>query len=150
MINYLQRALRLLLSDPREFYSRVIERLHPIARREYRGSYSMTLAEWLLYQHRDIIPREVSWMGVHTQKNVLDAWIFQEIIHEVQPEVIVEIGSAAGGSTKYLANILDIIGKGQVISIDIDRTNYHVKHKRIIEITGDSISPEVIAKVSDL
>ena len=89
-------------------------------------------------------------MGVHTIKNPLDAWIYQEIIYDVQPDVIIEIGSFEGGSTLYFAHLLDILGKGMVISIDIQRKIYNVEHNRIVVITGDSSSQEVILKVSEL
>jgi cephalosporin hydroxylase len=89
-------------------------------------------------------------MGVRALKNPFDAWIYQEIIYDVKPDVIVEIGSAEGGSTLYFANLLDILGKGMVISIDIDRSKYGVKHDRIVVITGDSSSQEVIAKITKL
>jgi len=113
-------------------------------------NFDMTLLEWLEYHHEKIVFDKVSWMGVPIWKNVLDAWIYQELIYKVKPDVIVEIGSLMGGGTLYFANLLDIIGKGEVISVDINRTNYNVKHKRIIEITGDSASPEVIKSVTDL
>jgi len=89
-------------------------------------------------------------MGVRALKNPLDAWIYQEIIYEVQPDIIIEIGTLEGGSTLYFAHLLDLLGKGRVISIDIDRTNYHVQHERIVALTGDSSSPEIISKVSEL
>jgi cephalosporin hydroxylase len=119
-------------------------------RKDYRWKYSMKLKQWLIYHQKDIVFNKCSWMGVHTIKNPLDAWIYQEIIYDVQPDVIVEIGSFEGGSTLYLAHLLDILGKGMVISIDIDRKIYHVEHKRIVVITGDSSSQEVISKVSEL
>jgi cephalosporin hydroxylase len=37
-----------------------------------------------------------------------------------------------------------------VISIDIDRSRYNVKHERIIEMTGDSSAPEIIEKVAGI
>jgi cephalosporin hydroxylase len=89
-------------------------------------------------------------MGVRALKNPFDAWICQEIIYNVQPDVIIEIGSASGGSTLYLANLLDILGKGMVISIDIDRSTYCVEHNRIVVLTGDSSSQEIIAKTTEL
>lgn len=88
-------------------------------------------------------------MGVRALKNPLDAWIYQEIIHEIKPDVVIEIGSAEGGGTLYLANLLDLVDKGKVISIDIDRSKYNVKHDRIVTITGDSASPEVVEKVAE-
>ena len=62
-------------------------------------------------------------MGVRAIKNPFDCWIYQEIITEIRPDVIVEIGSAAGGSTLYLAHLLDLLGHGSVVSIDINRIN---------------------------
>ena len=37
------------------------------------------------------------WLGIPTQKCPLDLWIYQEIISEVRPDVIIECGTANGG-----------------------------------------------------
>lgn len=118
--------------------------------KEYRRLSKMNLRQWHLYHQKSIVFDKCYWMGVRALKNPLDAWIYQEIIHEVNPDIIVEIGSYEGGSTLFFANLLDLLGRGMVISIDNDRTKYCVKHNRIITITGDSSSPETIAKVSKL
>ncbi|MEA2627346.1 MAG: hypothetical protein QOD06_3391 [Candidatus Binatota bacterium] len=89
-------------------------------------------------------------MGVPAFKNPLDAWILQEIVHEVRPGAIVEIGSAAGGSTLYLAHLLDLLGRGRVISVDLDRARFQARHPRIVEVTGDSGAPETRARVAAL
>ena len=113
-------------------------------------NFNMTLLEWLKYHHEKVVFNEVSWMGVPFHKNVLDAWIYQELIFKVKPDIIVEIGSENGGSTLYFAHLLDCIGKGIVISIDVERRPYKVVHDRIIEITGHSSAEEVIGKVYKL
>lgn len=110
----------------------------------------MKLRQWFIYHQKNIVFDKCYWMGVRTLKNPLDVWIYQEIIYDVRPDIIIEIGSMEGGSTLYFANLLDIIGKGIVISIDIHRTMYSVKHDRIVVITGDSSSQEVISKVCEL
>ncbi len=120
----------------------------PLRRKSYHEKYEMSLRDWLIYHQKDIVIKQVTWMGTPIFKNVLDAWIYQEIIYEIQPDVIIEIGSGYGGSTKYFANLLDIIDKGKVISIDIDRSLYHVEHKRITALTGSSSDPEIIATVA--
>ena len=117
---------------------------------DYHEQFNMTLRQWLLYHQKNIVFDKCYWMGVRALKNPFDAWIYQEIIYDVKPDVIVEIGSAEGGSTLYFANLLDILGKGMVISIDIDRSKYNVKHDRIVVITGDSSSQEVITKTAEL
>lgn len=116
----------------------------------YNKKYTMTLREWLIFHQKNIVFNKCNWMGVRCLKNPLDTWIYQELIHAIKPDILIEIGSYEGGSTLYFANILDIIGKGKVISIDIDRSNFKAKHDRIIVIDGDSASHEVFSKVEDL
>lgn len=89
-------------------------------------------------------------MGTRTVKNPFDLWIYQEIIYDIKPDIIIEIGSLEGGTTLFFANLLDILGKGKVFSIDISRKKYHVKHNRITIFTGNSSSPKIIAKVQRL
>jgi cephalosporin hydroxylase len=126
-------------------------RYPPVPKPEFRRQFGDTIPAWLHYHHYEILKsRAVTWMGVPTLKNPLDAWIYQEILFEVRPQVVVEIGSWSGGSTLFFAQLLDLLGGGQVISIDIDRTPYRVRHPRIVEITGDSGSPEVHAQVGPL
>jgi len=110
----------------------------------------MTLKEWFLQHEREIVYKEPRWMGVRIIKNPLDTWIYQELIYSVQPDIILEIGSGYGGSTLYFANLLDLIGWGTVISVDIDRSPYNVEHARIQAITGDSSSPEVEREILEL
>lgn len=133
----------------RKFYQRAYRFFHPMGK-EYQRLFKMSLRQWLLYHQRNIVFNKCYWMGVPALKNPLDAWIYQEIIYEVKPDVIIEIGSAKGGSTLYFANLLDLLRKGMVISIDIDRTDYSAKHDKIFPITGNSSSPETIRKVSEL
>lgn len=89
-------------------------------------------------------------MGVPAWKNVLDAWVYQQIIHEVRPEIIIEIGNANGGSTLFLANMLDLVGSGAVIAVDIDHSKFKVQHPRITLVTGDSASAQTLAEVESV
>lgn len=116
----------------------------------YRQNFKMTLLQWLRYHQKDIVFERCHWMGAQALKNPLDAWIYQEIIAEVQPDIIIEIGSYAGGSTLYLAHLLDILGKGRVLSIDLDRSRFSVSHERIILITGNSWSETVLSRVREI
>jgi hypothetical protein len=38
------------------------------------------------------------WLGVPIQKSPFDTWVYQEIIYETKPDVLVEAGTAYGGS----------------------------------------------------
>jgi cephalosporin hydroxylase len=148
-LEMLWEAMQMLVKNPRGFMQ-TFRRVFEPMREDYRKRLDMTLKEWLIYHQTNIVFDKCYWMGTKALKNPFDSWIYQEIIYEVKPDIIVEIGSAEGGSTLYFANLLDLLGKGRVISIDIDRTSYNVKHDRIIVITGDCSSQEVSGKVSQL
>lgn len=118
--------------------------------REYRKRFSTSLSDWVKYHQREVLYGQCQWMGTLAWKNPLDAWIYQEILHEVRPDVVVEIGSAAGGSTLFLAHILELLGRGIVVSVDIDRSSFNVSHERIVTITGDSAASDTVQQVSEL
>ncbi len=111
---------------------------------EYASLNDLSLAGWLDYHHKMVLFEKVRWMGVTTWKNVLDLWVYQELIFEVQPDLIVEMGSYKGGGTLYLAHLLDIIGHGRVLSVDIDHSNFIVSHSRITILTGSTQDQKVI------
>lgn len=116
-------------------------------RPEYRRLLRLSVRQWLLYHQRNVIYEYCTWMGLKALKNPLDAWIYQEILHEVRPDIVIELGSAAGGGTLYLAHILELLGHGVVVSIDVDRSDYRAEHERIVTITGNSSAPETLASV---
>jgi cephalosporin hydroxylase len=90
-------------------------------------------------------------MGVKALKNPLDTWIYQEILNEVKPEAIIELGNAYGGGTLFLAHMLDLIGSnGVVIGVDHSHEAFAAEHERITTITGDTRDSEVLANVGML
>lgn len=117
---------------------------------EYARTYAMTLAQWMLYHQDNVVFDKVHWMGVRALKNPLDCWIYQEILWETRPEVVVEIGSLHGGGTMFFCHLLDIIGAGSVVSVDVDRSVYQAKHPRLTDVTGDCADPAVAAEVARL
>jgi cephalosporin hydroxylase len=92
---------------------------------------------------------ETTWLGAQALKNPLDLWIYQEIMVETRPELIVETGTYRGGSAFYLASICDLLGAGEVLSVDVEplRDDYPA-HPRITYLGGrSSTDPEVVAEV---
>lgn len=62
---------------------------------------------------------QVTYKGVPCIKCPFDYVIYQMIIQEVQPDLIIEVGTNIGGSTLYLADLLALQGNGVIHSIDI-------------------------------
>lgn len=94
--------------------------------------------------------RIMTWLGVVTGKSPLDCWIYQEIIWETRPEVIIETGTNRGGSALFFASLFDLIGKGEVITVDIKDYNPALFHARITKTIGDSASLEVFKKIKNM
>jgi cephalosporin hydroxylase len=94
---------------------------------------------------------ETWWLGVQVLKNSLDLWIYQEIMAETRPEVIVETGTYKGGSALYLASICDLLGVGEVVSVDIRPvSDEYPSHPRITYHGGrSSTDPEVVGEIHD-
>lgn len=90
------------------------------------------------------------WLGVPVQKCPLDLWIYQEIICETRPELIIECGTGSGGSALYMASICELISCGQVVTIDINPQTSWPQHPRITYLTGSSTSNEVVEQVRQL
>ena len=114
---------------------------------EYSLLNERSLADWLDYHQRQVVFDQVTWMGIPTLKNVLDLWVYQELIVKIKPDWIIEMGSFQGGSTLYLAQLLENIGHGRVLSIDIDHSQFKTVHPRITMLTGSTQDAGVIKQV---
>ena len=94
---------------------------------------------------------KATWLGAQALKNPLDLWVYQEIMFETKPELVVETGTYRGGSASYLASLCDLLGRGEVISIDIEpaRDDYP-QHPRITYLAGrSSTEPAVVDEVRE-
>jgi cephalosporin hydroxylase len=92
---------------------------------------------------------DTTWLGAQALKNPLDLWVYQEIMVETQPELVVETGTYRGGSAFFLASLCDLLGAGEIVSIDIEpvRDDYPA-HPRITYLGGrSSTDPDVVADV---
>jgi cephalosporin hydroxylase len=98
-----------------------------------------------------------SWMGRPIIQYPQDMIALQELIWKIKPDLIIETGIARGGSLIFSASLLQLIGKGKVIGIDVDirkqnriEIEKHSMFKRIKMIEGSSIDQKVVKKVYQL
>ena len=80
--------------------------------------------------------RQTRWFGEPCLQLPTDLIALQEVVFREKPDLIIESGVAWGGTTLFLANMLNVIGKGKVLGIDIflpldlrDRLNSNLKLK---------------------
>ena len=91
--------------------------------------------------------QSTKWMGTLVQKCPLDLWVYQEIMAEVKPDLIVEAGTKVGGSALFLASMCEFMGQGEVITVDIDGSPQRPSHRRLTYLQGSSTDPGIIAKI---
>jgi cephalosporin hydroxylase len=88
----------------------------------------------------------VSWAGNPIWQNILDLWVIQETIFELKPSVILETGTNRGGSSFFYGQLLDLIGRGRVLTVDVDRL-HDLKHPRVTCLLGSSVSEPILARM---
>lgn len=95
-----------------------------------------------------------TWLGRPIIQLPEDLVRVQEVIWAVQPTVIVETGVAHGGSLIFYAGLLQLMGRGRVIGVDIalrpenrGALEAHPLADRIALIEGSSVDPAVVARV---
>lgn len=98
-----------------------------------------------------------SWMGRPIIQLPEDMVRTQEVIHRVQPDVIIETGVAHGGSLIYYASLCKALGRGRVIGIDIEIRPHnrqaiesHLLAPYITLLEGSSTSPEIVGQARSL
>lgn len=112
--------------------------------------------KWFLKGYNYEYSYHFKWLGIPIIQYPQDIIAIQEIIWKVKPDLIIETGIARGGSLILSASILELIGKGSVLGVDIDIRKHnriqiekHPLFKRISMIEGSSIAKSVIKKVYD-
>ena len=101
----------------------------------------------LYYDSHDTTWKQTFWRGRTVRKCALDLWVYQEILTETRPDLIVETGTYMGGSAFFMANICDLIGHGKIVTIDVSAPEGRPRHRRITYLRGYSVAPEIVARV---
>lgn len=97
-----------------------------------------------------------TWLGRPLIQLPEDMLRLQEVIHAVEPDVVVETGVAHGGALVFYASLLHAIGRGRVIGVDIEIRPHNreaIERHRLAPlitlIEGDSRDPATVACVRE-
>jgi cephalosporin hydroxylase len=98
-----------------------------------------------------------TWLGRPIIQLPEDMVRLQEVIYRTKPDVIVETGVAHGGSLIFYASLMNTIGRGRVIGVDVEIRPHnrraieeHQLASMITLIEGDSVAPQTVSKVRGL
>jgi cephalosporin hydroxylase len=109
---------------------------------------------WTRSNWHNRLSYEVAWLGIPIIQLPEDMVVMQELIWKVRPDVIVESGIAHGGALVLYASILELLGRGKVVGVDVEIRKYnrlaieaHPLSHRIELIEGDSLADETVQEV---
>jgi cephalosporin hydroxylase len=100
------------------------------------------------------ISYEVTWLGIPIIQTPEDILVIQELVWKIRPDVVIETGVAHGGSLVFYASLLELLGRGKVVGIDVEIRKYnrlaiesHPMSGRIVLVDGDSTEPDTLRRV---
>jgi cephalosporin hydroxylase len=98
---------------------------------------------------------EVAWLGIPIIQLPEDILMVQELVWKQRPDVILESGVAHGGALVLYASLLELLGRGRVVGVDVEIRKYnrlaiegHPMSRRITLIEGSSTDPSTVAQVA--
>ncbi len=98
-----------------------------------------------------------TWFGRPIIQLPDDVMAIQELILSIKPDLIIETGVAHGGSLVFSASMLELLGKGKAVGIEIDLRPHNKKaietHPlagRLQLIQGSSTDESVVKQVRNL
>jgi len=110
--------------------------------------------QWIFHAARHNYTHNFRWLGLPIIQFPQDAFAVQELIWSYKPDLIVETGVARGGSLIFYASLLELLGQGNVIGVEIalqpenrHAIEQHPLARRIRLVDGSSTAPETIKVV---
>ncbi len=89
------------------------------------------------------------WMGHKAAKCPMDMWVYQELMVRLRTDLVIETGTWMGGSALYFAHLLDLMGHGRVITVDIHTQPGRPEHDRIDYLEGSSIDDRIVEEIGN-
>ena len=96
---------------------------------------------------RSLAHRRTSWLGTKVNGVPTDLLAYADLLAEVRPDWIIETGTRDGGRARFLADVCELVGHGQVLSIDNREVEGRPEHPRVTYLQGRAHDDEVIAEV---
>ncbi|MEM6256999.1 MAG: cephalosporin hydroxylase family protein [Planctomycetota bacterium] len=141
------------MTTPEQFKQEVQRNIEGLRENEKGQALSL---DWLMCVAENRYTYNFTWMGVPIIQFPQDIVAMQEIIWRVRPDLIIETGIARGGSLVFYASMLELLGEGHVLGIDIDIRPHnrevieaHPMFKRITMLEGSSISEDMAVRVRE-
>jgi cephalosporin hydroxylase len=110
--------------------------------------------EYSKWYFNTLVWQDTTWMGVETYKSPCDMWNYQEILFKLKPSLVIEFGTAFGGSALFWASVMRQIGQPfKVFSVDLSHALLKPEARRdpdVEFVESSSIVPEIAERIRQL
>ena len=101
-----------------------------------------------IYHHQARRTWKDTWYrGTRLHAYPTDLWVYQELLEELKPRLVVQTGTFRGGTALFLADRLQVIGRGQVVTVDAEVEPNRPQHPRVTYLTGPPTADDIVADV---
>lgn len=110
----------------------------------------------VLFETRRLFTK-TRWLGTVSSQDPIDAWIIQEVLMDIRPDIVIELGTYKGGGAVYYASIMQFYADekpdARVITIDpspdieISDMGRKLWDQKVIQFTGLPTDPAILHKV---
>lgn len=94
--------------------------------------------------------RRTEWLGHQAHNAPTDLLTYQELVHDIRPDWVIETGTRTGGRALYLAGVCDLLDTGRVISVGAREDDELPQHPRITYVPGRAHDDDVVARVAEI
>ncbi|HET6967273.1 MAG TPA: CmcI family methyltransferase, partial [Ornithinibacter sp.] len=96
--------------------------------------------------------RDATWLGQPVNRYPTDLFVYQELISETRPGLVVVVGDdpGLGGRAHFLATVAERTGDGIVVAVGEQPAEARHDHDRLTHVVGSALDPEVAAQVAQL
>ena len=104
-----------------------------------------------LYHHQAWRTWKDTWYrGTRLHAYPTDLWVYQELVEELRPSLVVQTGTFRGGTALLLADRLQVLGRGRVVTVDAEIEPRRPQHPRLTYLTGRPADPATVREVTAL
>jgi cephalosporin hydroxylase len=77
--------------------------------------------DYMRWHYASKTHERMKWLGVPIQKWPCDLWMYQQILFELKPTIVVEFGTLFGGSSAYFSDLLFLIHASDRLKLGHER-----------------------------
>lgn len=118
-------------------------------KKDSEASLARHYHQWY-WKHEIESQREYRWLGQVAVKMPMDLFFYQELMFKNQVHSILELGYGKGGALHFFSSILQLMGRGFIVGVDLYPSEYKSSNMSLIPllVNGDAYDQKTLIQVA--